>query len=280
MRSLVILAFSIAVGAGACGSHSLTGDISGTGGAGTGGVGTGAGATGGSSTGGTGGAGGSLLAACTELASQYQQALPAAMACDVGASGQCAQIVESALSACGSCPIAVSDTSTLGALRKLWDGANCQGAFGAISCPLDLCLQPDKDVCLPVDGGTRGVCSYPPAGTGGSSGAGGDGGVSACGALAAKYAAVLASAKSCTAGSADQCAHAVPARLSPCRDGCVEYVNDPTELSSIEQAWTQQGCANAAVACPAYACAPTVAGACVATDGGGAVCGAVYSVPL
>ncbi len=260
MRLSVVLVLSIGVAAGACSSQSLTGDMSGTGGAATGPV-----ATGGSSNDGSGGAGGTAIAACMELSSEYQQALPAALGCDVGAAGQCQHTVASALSVCGSCPIDVTDPSKLNALKQRWDAANCQALLPKLPCPAGVCLIGTPAACLPADGGTRGVCSYVPGGGPGTV----DGGAATCGALAEKYAAVLATAKSCSAGATDQCTHAVPARLSPCRDGCVQYVNDGTELASIQSTWMLQGCDNVSIACPAYLCSP-VAGGAWAAEGGGA----------
>lgn len=259
MRLSVVLVLSIGAAAGGCGSHSLTGDMTGTGGAGTGGEGTGTGGTGGSSNLGTGGTGGAAVAACLDLAAQYQQAVPAAMACDVGGTDQCLHSVDSALSVCGSCPVDVSDPTTLNAIRQLWDAANCLVVLPKLPCAAVFCPAASNGVCAPADGGTRGVCSNVP-------------GAGACDALAQKYATTLAALKSCTVGAAGQCAHAVAARLSPCRDGCVQYVNDTSPLDSIQQAWVQQGCASVAVACPDYVCAPAAGGVCAASDGGSGTC--------
>ena len=88
MRSSLMLSILVAAALGACG-QSLTTDKTGTGGSGTA---TG-GATGGSGPG-AGGSGGSVVAVCNTLTAEYQSALTAAESCQVGASGQCQQIVE------------------------------------------------------------------------------------------------------------------------------------------------------------------------------------------
>jgi hypothetical protein len=262
----------------ACSSQPLTGNMTGTGG-----TGTGAGATGGVSNLGTGGTGGAA-AACLDLANQYRQALTAAQACDVGAAGDCQQLVTGGLSICGAPPTYVTDSSKLSVLQQLWNQENCLDVLPRVPCPLLLPVNPSSSVCVAADGGTRGSCSDVYGGTGGSTGTGGsigtggapgDGGVSSCNALAEKYAAVLAIQESCSTGAPGQCGQSVPPSLLPCRSACVQFVNDATDLNAIRDLWDQQGCnSNVAVACPAIACAPANGQTCNPTDAGGGRCGA------
>jgi hypothetical protein len=123
-------------------------------GGGSGGSG-GAGGHGGSSgSGGAAGAGGG--ASCSDLATQYQDALPAAERCDVNAASQCQQSVSSALSFCGSCPIYVNDATTLNAIKATWQQAGCDNTVAL--CAAIACLQPSGGACVVADGG-GGVCT-------------------------------------------------------------------------------------------------------------------------
>jgi hypothetical protein len=285
MRSSLVLSILVAAALGAC-SQSLTTDKTGTGGSGTGGSGwaTG-GATGGSSSGG-GGSGGKVEALCNALPAEYQSALTAAESCQVGASGQCQQLVSGVLSGCG-CPIYVTDASALATIENDWQSAGC--ATTEPPCAL-LCPAPLNRTCVSTDGGSVGFCSYVP-GTGGTSGAGGDGatggtsgaggspadgGLSGCGTLASEYAAVLIGAKSCTAGAAGQCGKSVLTSLSLCSSGCTTFVTDSSVLDSIRTEWDAAGCGNAPIACPLIACLPAASATCVASDAGGSVCSTSY----
>ena len=292
MRSLLLLSLLLAVPT-AC-NQSLTPDMTGMGGTGAG---TGGGDGGsGPGTGGVRGLGGSIgPAACAVLVAEYQSALTAAEACQVGASGQCQQIVSgSPLGGC-SCPVHVTDSSTLSMIEEAWRAGGCvvPTASCEIGCPVVITL---NTTCVPTDGGTVGFCSYVP-GTGGTSGAGGtggsgatggttggtgsggsavDGGLNGCSTLASEYAAVLIGAKSCTAGAAGQCGKEVPSALSPCQSGCAELVTDSSVLDSIQQKWEAAGCADVAIACPLIACAPPTSAACLPSDAGGSVCSTGY----
>ena len=276
MRWSFLLSILVAVAPGACGQP-LTTDKTGTGGPGTGGSGTGTGATGGSNPG-TGGSGGSIAPVCNTLTAEYQSALTAAASCQVGASGQCQQIVSTGVG-CG-CPIYVTDTSALATIDNDWQAAGC--ATPAPPCTIP-CVAAPNSICVPTDGGSAGVCSYVPGtsgangtgGDGGTSGAGGspvDGGLSACGTLASEYAAVLIGSKSCTAGAAGQCGQAVPPSLSPCFSSCTELVTDSSVLDSIRTEWDAAGCGNVPVNCPRIACPPGVNATCVPSDAGGSIC--------
>ncbi|HSY40831.1 MAG TPA: hypothetical protein VLA79_14935 [Polyangia bacterium] len=276
MRSLLLLSTLLAA-ATAC-TQSLTHDMTGTGGAATGG---GAGGTG---AGGSGGSNVSQL--CDTLVAEYHSAISAAETCQVGASGQCQQLVTGSLTGC-SCSTYVTDSSALSTIEEAWQAAGCVVPEPPckIFCPAAL-----NTTCVPTDGGSVGVCSYAP-GTGGTSGSGGsgatggttgsggsteDGGLSDCSLLASEYAAVLAGARSCTAGAAGQCGVQVASSLSPCNSGCTEFVTDSSVLAGIAQKWQSAGCADVAVACPAIACEPASGSSCVASDAGSSVCGAIY----
>ncbi len=285
MRSSLLLSILVAAALGACG-QSLTPDKTGMGGSGTA---TG-GATGGSGPG-AGGSGGKVVAACNALTAEYQSALTAAESCQVGASGQCQQLVSGNLSGC-SCPIYVTDSSALTTIENAWQQVGCATPEPpcALFCPAAL-----NRTCVSTDGGSAGFCSYVP-GTGGSSGAGGDGatggtsgaggspadgGLSSCGNLVSEYAAVLIGARSCTAGAAGQCGKSVPSSLSPCSAGCMTFVTDSSVLDSIRTEWDAAGCGRVPVACPAIACLPATSATCVASDAGGSVCSTSYQqVPV
>ncbi|HXJ22857.1 MAG TPA: hypothetical protein VMT03_21745 [Polyangia bacterium] len=280
----MLLAILAATTTGAC-SQSLTGDMTGRGGSatvtgGTGGVVFGSGGTGGTSPGAGGTAGSNDTAFCDTLSAEYFSAIAAAGTCQVGASGQCQQLVSSALSGC-SCPTYVTDGSALAAIETAWQTSGC--ATGAkppcdISCPAAL-----DTACVPTDGGSAGSCSYVPgtggsAGTGGNSGVGGSGGSStdagagACDTLAAEYAAVLIGARSCTADAADQCAQSVISSLSPCGT-CTEFVNDRSVLDAIRRQWDAAGCGKGIFNCPLEPpCPSSTVGLCLPGDAGNSVC--------
>ena len=289
MRSLLLLPLLLAA-ATAC-NQSLTPDMTGSGGSKTGAG--GAGGTGGA----TGGSGGSVSSVCNALTAEYQSAITAAETCQVGASGQCQQIVTATLTGC-SCPTYVTDSSALSTIEDAWQAAGCAGV-GPV-CGL-LCPAAFNKTCVATDGGSSGFCSYVP-GTGGTSGAGGtsgtdgiggrgaaggatgsggssvDGGLSSCATIVSEYAAVLAGARSCTAGAAGQCAQQVLSSLSLCNSGCTEFVTDRSVLDVIRQRWDAAGCGNVPVLCPLIACAPASGAACVPTDAGGSVCETSYGI--
>jgi hypothetical protein len=264
MRSPLLLLILLAAVMGAC-NQSLTPKLTGAGGTGT--------ATGGANPG-TGGYGGNVASVCNTLTAEYQSALTAAGSCQVGASGQCQQIVGETLYYCSN-PTYVTDSSALNMIQMIWQAAGCEPgppppcALGAAAL---------NNTCVSTDGGGAGFCSYVP-GTGGTGGAGGssvDGGLSACGTLASEFASVLIGAKSCTAGAAGQCGQAVPSSLSPCSSGCTEFVTDSSVLDSIQQEWDVAGCGNVPSLCPLEACLPAASATCVPSDAGGSVCSTSY----
>jgi len=181
-----------------------------------------------------------------------------------------------ALSVCGSCPTYVTDSSKLDLLRQRWDTGNCFNILPKLPCPALLCAKPVSAVCAVADGGTHGTCApvYDSTGTGGGSGSPIDAGIGvSCDALAAKYAAALAVAKSCALGATDQCTQSTSPTLLPCRTDCIQFVNDTTELDAIRQVWEQQGCSQAGGACPPSVCSSGNGPACAATDASGPTCG-------
>lgn len=296
MRTHLWLSIGLAALLGAC-SQSLSGNLTGTGGAGTidtetgsgGKVATGSGGKVGTGTGGTTGYDATI---CAGLSAEYDAAMTAARACSAGATGQCMQPVRGNLSPCGNaCAAFVTDPSKLNAIEKMWVAANCDRPVPAPPCVSSgACPSGIPDVCIAGADG-RGVCSYASGGTGGSSGgtggrgASGAGGSTAvdggdpyeiCAAYASKYAIVLNAAKSCTVNGTNQCAHAVAPSLSVCTGGCVTYVNDSTDLDLLRQLWQQAGCNRPAVACPAIACEPPATSACTLTDTGGGTCTNLY----
>jgi hypothetical protein len=267
MRSLIGLSVLAAAALGAC-TQSLTGHMSGTGGSPMG-----IGNTGGSFAG-TGGAGVDLASVCSDLASQYQSAIVVAQTCQAGQSGQCQTLIDATLSICGACPTYVNDPSKPLAIQQAWLAAGCT-KLPPPPCVQVLCAKPVNAVCGVVLDTNRGTCVPGPSGTGGSSP---DAGPS-CDDLVQAYATALSAARSCTYGVDGQCGHSVPQSLSICTAGCFAYVNDPTPLNTIRQAWDAANCGKAQVACPAVACAPTTAGACSPADGGGATCTPVENAP-
>jgi hypothetical protein len=91
--------------------------------------------------------------------------------------------------------------------------------------------------------------------TGGSSG--GTGGQSVCDTLVMAYQAAVRAAQSCAIGGTGQCQQVVPLTLSVC-GSCPTYVNDPTNVNAIQQAWQAANCSKnsppvpcALIECPA-----------------------------
>lgn len=269
MRSLFLASMLSAAALVACG-QSLTDNKTGTGGVGTGGSGTGG--SGGSVTG-TGGS--SLQALCNQLATAYDQAVTAAQSCTLGASGQCQLAVPSALSACGACPTFVNDDSKPNAIKTQWQSAGCLDASPPVPCPPGLCLPPPSTCAANDSGGASCGFVSGAGGSGGSPGTGGsspDAGFNQCDALASKYQAALAVAKTCNVGATGQCGQLVPEVLSVCA-GCAIYVNDAGELNEIQAAWTQAGCDNkVGVACPAISCLAPLPSTCAGADAGTGTC--------
>lgn len=151
MRAPILLPISLlAVLAGGACSQSLTPNMFGTGGAVTA-----SGGFGGGGIPGTGGLGGGAAPVCADLAAKYQSALTAAETCQVGASGQCQQLIRGALSGC-ACPVYVTDTSALVAMASAWNEAGC--ATATLPCAAD-CPIATNNTCVSTDGGSVGFCS-------------------------------------------------------------------------------------------------------------------------
>jgi hypothetical protein len=288
MRSSLPLAILVAGAIGACGTQPLTNNMTGSGGdwrGGTGGSGFGGdaapGGTGGSTLA-TGGIGGDAYALCNTLPSEYRSALTEAETCQVGASGQCQQLVAGNLTSC-NCPVYVTDSSALATIQNTYQTLGCDNVIPQPPCGID-CALPVNAACVATDGGSVGFCSYVPgtggtSGTGGNSGTGGSPGDIPCSTLAAEYAAVLPGASSCTANAAGQCAQLMPTALSPCPT-CQTYVTDRTVLDKIWSQWDANGCSTVpAVVCPAIACTTPTNAICVPSDAGGSFCLSVTTIP-
>jgi hypothetical protein len=277
MRSPLLLSILLGATLGAC-TQPLTSDKTGTGG-------TGGGA--GGANPGTGGLGGSSVAPlCDTLVAEYQSAATAALGCQVGASGQCQQVVSATLSDC-TCSIYVTDDAALATIRNAWQAAGCvvPGPSCDLLCPVAL-----NSTCVSTDGGSTGFCSYVPGtggtggagvggATGGTTGAGGspvDGGLGPCDMFATEYAAVLSGARSCTAGATAQCAEQVPSWLSPCFADCTEFVTDSSVLDVIRQEWDAASCGATITLCPLIACRHATGAVCASSDAGGSVCSTSY----
>jgi hypothetical protein len=156
-----------------CGSVSSGADGGGgAGGTGSGGAGAagqpgsaghGGGGSNGGRDGGSAGAGADAGASCSDLASQYGDALAAARSCTVGATDQCQQSVSLSLSVCSSnCMTFVNDASALNDLRARWQSAGCANQR-QVACPAIACVQPTKGTCVAADAG-GGVCTAVNAG--------------------------------------------------------------------------------------------------------------------
>jgi hypothetical protein len=93
---------------------------------------------------------------CTELESDYQQALSAASSCTPGAANQCQQPVS--VSFCAGCNLYVNDAASVNAVRAQIFSQGCVRCEG-----LELCLQSGPWACVATDGGTLGgQCAIAP----------------------------------------------------------------------------------------------------------------------
>lgn len=96
---------------------------------------------------------------CDELADQYQQTLVGAQSCDLGStSGQCGDLVPSAIGCPSPCMIHVNQAAGLDAIQTDWERNGCQNATGT-HCPTLACSQTSSSICVAADGG-GGTCSY------------------------------------------------------------------------------------------------------------------------
>jgi hypothetical protein len=127
-----------------------------TGGGGDGGTRATGGTFGGSAgRGGTFGHGGSAGHAadagesCTQIETDYGNALTAAAECTPGATDQCQQLVDISLS-CTGCKRYVTDVSELDALAAMWNAQDC-GATPHV-CPAIACINPGVPTCAATSG--------------------------------------------------------------------------------------------------------------------------------
>src|SRR6185312_15233411 len=117
------------------GGQTATGGHSGIGGRfGAGGqVGSGGHTGSGGRAGSSGGAGKS----CSQLETDYSDALATAKSCTLGAPDQCKQLVDTSIS-CPGCKVHVNDTTDLDALTARWTDAGC--AQTRAPCPAIACI--------------------------------------------------------------------------------------------------------------------------------------------
>ena len=86
---------------------------------------------------------------CSDLATQYEAALPAAETCTASADGQCAQPVDESLSVCGGCLTRVNDATMLNAIRARWTAVGCDNPKVKPPCAASSCVSPASVVCSP-----------------------------------------------------------------------------------------------------------------------------------
>jgi hypothetical protein len=92
------------------------------------------------------------LSPCETLEMQYRAALPPAVSCTAGATGQCAVQVRSDLSPCyKSCPAFVNDATVLTPIIEAWDSLGCGNV--EVQCPGIDCLAQSSAACVASDAG-------------------------------------------------------------------------------------------------------------------------------
>ncbi len=149
---------------GTGGTGENPGGAGGAGGGGPGGEGGVSGGHGGGTSGstGTGGhagtaGGGHGGQTCDDIAAAFQAALPEAESCMPGATHQCEKLAStSPLGGCPGCGQYVNDDTMLNALRTQYTQQGCQRSN--IFCPQFLCIQPQKQGCMPSDASAGGTC--------------------------------------------------------------------------------------------------------------------------
>jgi hypothetical protein len=99
---------------------------------------------------------------CAQLQSDYEQALPPALACTPGATNQCQQAIP--VTSCAGCNRYVNDATKLDAITTQLVNQGCVHCEG-----LDLCVQTGPYACVANDGGVSvGQCAIAlPSGSGG-----------------------------------------------------------------------------------------------------------------
>jgi hypothetical protein len=116
------------------------------------------GGTGGASTGGTtfGGFPDGEAPDCAVLVTQYTETIAGAQTCDVGASGQCQELVDDTLSACPSCMTYVNHAAIVNMIKADWLAIGC-GSQPASGCPPLSCPQQTGGACVASAAG--GTCA-------------------------------------------------------------------------------------------------------------------------
>jgi len=90
---------------------------------------------------------------CTELETDYSNALTGAVECSPGSPNQCQHLVERSLS-CPGCQEYVNDVTTLNTIMAEWNNQGC-GAMPHL-CPQIACVNPGSGVCTPSNGTSGG----------------------------------------------------------------------------------------------------------------------------
>jgi hypothetical protein len=93
--------------------------------------------------------------ACAALNAAYAQAYQEALACDPTLdSPQCTQLASPSLPCGGNCGLYAHDTTVLDQLRQQY-----YAVCPPVACPAIACVKTGTSTCVPVDGGTTGVCT-------------------------------------------------------------------------------------------------------------------------
>jgi hypothetical protein len=114
--------------------------------------------------GGMGGQGGQAIdggKTCSQLVTDYADALIVAKQCTPGAIDQCQQLVQGILSSCTGCEQYVNDSTTLTAIRKQWTN---QGCMVPVLCPAIACIMPGPSTCVTTGTTTGGPAAGTPTG--------------------------------------------------------------------------------------------------------------------
>jgi hypothetical protein len=86
---------------------------------------------------------------CTQIETDYGNALTPAAECTPGATGQCQHLVDMSLS-CPGCQRYVNDVTALDALAAMWNAQDC-GATPHV-CPAIACVVPGTPTCAAASG--------------------------------------------------------------------------------------------------------------------------------
>jgi hypothetical protein len=200
--------------------------------------------------------GASGASSCAAFAAMYDAAIAGAQLCSAGALGQCGQIVNAHLSACGSCPTYVNDARKLAEIKSQWQQMGCDQSADGGTCGQVLCPVPTNNTCAAGGDGTA-RCSFVPSGT---TGGGNDGGV-VCDQLQQAYRLALLAAQTCDSDGG-ACDRIVPVMLSVC-PVCTTSVVDSSQLAYLGQEWHDAGCDVSTPCPPVDACPPPQSNACV-----------------